>query len=105
LWTTIVVNHQLRLRVDRVLPVGEGELEQLRLRDRLRRARLNAEVTVDAAQIVDLVDESVPLAWAHRVVGDVVLPAHVDASRRAHAGTELAPDALLHAVLVAIEDV
>ena len=31
--------------------------------------------------------------------------AHVDAPRRAHAGAELAADALLHAVLVAVEDV
>src|SRR6202034_1080490 len=39
------------------------------------------------------------------MVGRVVEPAHVDAVGGAHAGTELAADALLHAVLVAAEDV
>src|SRR5262249_52543012 len=81
------------------------ELEQLRLGDRLRRARLDAQVAVDAPQVVDLVDEAVALARADRTIGRVVGAAHVDALRRAHARAELAADALLHAVLVAIEDV
>ena len=85
--------------------VGEGELEQLRLGDGLGGAGLDAEVAVDAAQVVDLVDEAVALAGADRVVGRVVLAAHVDAPGRAHAGAQLAADALLHAVLVPVEDV
>ena len=60
---------------------------------------------MDAAQVVDLVDEAVALARRDRRVGRVVGAAHVDALRRAHARAELAADALLHAVLVAIEDV
>ena len=96
---------ELTLRVDRVLAVRERELEQLRLGDRLGRARLDAQVAVDAAQVVDLVDEAVALARRHRGVGRVVGAAHVDALRRAHARAQLAPDALLHPVLVAVEDV
>src|SRR5688500_5305271 len=53
---TVVADQQLVLGVDRVLPVLERELEQLRLGDRLRRACLHAQVAVDAAQEVDLVD-------------------------------------------------
>ena len=101
----VVVDQQLSLGVDGVLATREGELEQLRLGDRLRRARLDAEVAVDAPQVVDLVHEAVTLARRHRRVGRVVGAAHVDALRRAHAGAQLAADALLHAVLVAIEDV
>ena len=96
---------QLGLRVDRVLPVGERELEELRLGDGLGGAGLHAEVAVDAAQVVDLVDEAVALAGRHRVVGRVVGAADVDAPGRAHAGAQLAADALLHAVLVPVEDV
>src|SRR5690606_1898520 len=47
----------------------------------------------------------VALARRGRVLGVVVGAAHVDAVGRAHAGAQLAADALLHAVLVAVEDV
>jgi hypothetical protein len=101
----VVVDDQLVLGVDRVGAVGERELEQLRLGDRLGRARLHAEIAVDAAQIVDLVDEAVALAGRDRIVDRVVGAPHVDALGRAHARAQLAADALLHPVLVAIEDV
>jgi hypothetical protein len=102
---TFVVDEQLVLRVDRVVAIGERELELLRLGDCLGRARLDAHVAVDAAEIVDLVHESVPLSGSDGRIGRVVGAAHVDAPRRAHARAQLAADALLHAVLVAVEDV
>ena len=101
----VVVDDQLVLGVDRVAPVGEAELEQLALGDGLGRAGLDAHVAVDAAQVVDLVDEAEALARRRRVGRVVVGAAHVDALGRADAGTQLAADALLHAVLVAVEDV
>ena len=60
----VVVDEQLVLGVDRVLAVGERELEQLGLGDGLGRAGLDAQVAVDAPQVVDLVDEAVALARA-----------------------------------------
>src|SRR5436190_18138203 len=87
------------------MAVRERELEELRLGDRIGRARLDAQVTVDATEIVDLVDEAVALTGAHGRVDGVVLAAHVDATGRAHARAQLASDALLHAVLVAVQDV
>ena len=102
---TVVVDDELGLRVDGVLAVRERELEELGLRDGLGRAGLHAQVAVDAAEVVDLVDEAVALAGRHGVVGRVVGAAHVDAPGRAHTGAQLAADALLHAVLVAVEDV
>src|SRR5262249_36289297 len=69
------------------------------------RARFDTQVAVDATQIVDLVDVAVALARRHGIVDGIVGAAHVDALRRAHAGAELAADALLHAVLVTVEDV
>ena len=101
----VVADEQLVLGVDRVGAVRERELEQLRLGDRLGRARLDAQVAVDAAEVVDLVDEAVPLTRRDRIVDRVVGAADVDATRRAHARAQLAADALLHAVLVAVEDV
>src|SRR5205823_1422834 len=58
LGAALVVDQELFFGVDGVLTVGEGELEQLRLGDRLGRTRLDAHVAVDAAQVVDLVDET-----------------------------------------------
>jgi hypothetical protein len=60
---------------------------------------------VDAAEVVDLVDEAVALARRRGVVGIVVLAAHVDALGGADTRAQLAADALLHAVLVPVEDV
>jgi hypothetical protein len=57
----LVVDQQLVLGVDGVGPVRERELEQLRLGDRLGRARFHTEIAVDAPQVVDLVDEAVAL--------------------------------------------
>src|SRR5690606_15436314 len=73
--------------------------------DRLGRAGLDAEVAVDAPPVVDLVDVAVPLPRRHRGVRGVVGAAHVDAAGRADARAQLAPDAPLHAVLVAVEGV
>ena len=77
----VVTDEQLVLGVDRIAAVRERELEELRLGDRLRGARLDAQVAVDAAQVVDLVDVSVALAGRHRVVDRVVRAADVDAPR------------------------
>src|SRR4029077_16265631 len=57
-----------------------------------------------AAEKVDLVDEPVALAGSDRRLGRVVGSAYIDASGRAGAGAQLTTDALLHAVLVAVED-
>src|SRR5207247_9374497 len=64
---------------------------------------LDAETAHDAAQVVDLVVLRVPLAWTHRLVGIVVFPLDPDRIRRARVGAELAPDALLEPVLVAVQ--
>src|SRR5690606_40895807 len=66
--------------------VREGELEQMGHRDRFRRARLDAQGAEDTAQEVDLVDEPVPLAGRHRVVGRVVGAPDVDAAGGAGTG-------------------
>src|SRR5205807_5213047 len=57
----LVVHEEFVAGVHGVSPVGEGELEELGLGDRLRGAGLHTEVAVDAAQVVDLVDEAVAL--------------------------------------------
>src|SRR5262249_23764721 len=101
----VVTDQQLVLGVDGVGAVGERELEELALGDRFGRARLDAQVAVDAPQVIDLVDEAVALPRRDRIVDRVVGAAHVDALRGTDARAQLAPDALLHAVLVPVEDV
>ena len=101
----VVVDQQLLFGVDGVAAVGERELHELRLGDGLGRARLDAEVAVDAPQEVDLVDVAVALPGGDRVVGRVVESADIDAVGRTHPRAELAADALLHPVLVTVEDV
>src|SRR5690606_10532278 len=98
-------HQQLLFGEDGVLAVGGRELEQLGHGDRLGGARFDAQPAEYAPEHVDLVDEPVPLAGRDRVLGIVVLAPDVDATGRARAGTQLTPDALLHAVGVAIEDV
>ena len=98
-----VVDNQLSLGVNGVVAVGEGELEQLGLGYRFGRAGFDAEVAVDAAQEIDLVHETITLPGRHRRIRRVVCPPHVYAPGRAHTGTELATDALLHTVFVAVE--
>ena len=100
----VVADDEFVLGVDGVGPAGERELEHLRLGDGLGGAGLDAEIAVDAAQVVDLVDEAVALARRDRRLGVVLGTAHVDAAGGTHTGAELATDALLHAVLVAVQD-
>ncbi len=60
---------------------------------------------MDASQVVDLVDVAVAFARRLRIIRRVVGAPHIDASGRAHTGAQFAADALLHTVLIAVEDV
>ena len=68
-----------------------------------RRAGLDAHAAEDAAQVVDLVDATVTLAG--RILGaeNVGGRLDVDGVGRAGPGAQLAPDALLQAVVVAVK--
>ena len=96
---------QALLGPDRVLARGERHLVVARERERARRAGLDAEAAHDAAQVVDLVVLRVPLPGADRVLGVVVLALDPDRVGRARVRAELAPDALLQAVVVAVQQV
>src|SRR5438045_3447141 len=54
---------QLLFREDEVGPVVVGQFVLVAHRQRTGRARLDAQATQDAAQVVDLVDATVTLAW------------------------------------------
>ena len=58
---------------------------------------------MNAAQIVDLIDPAEALTWGCRVIGVIVGTTHMDAFGWAHCCTQFTTDALLHAVLIAIE--
>jgi len=55
-------DEQFVLGVNRVFAIGERELEEFGLGDCFSGARLDAQVTVNAAQVVDLVDPAEALA-------------------------------------------
>ena len=96
---------ELLLRVDHRAPRLARELEEGRHGDRVRRARLDAQPAEDAPEHVDLVDGGVPLAGRDRVLRVVLGPPHEDRVGRTRARAQLAADALLQAVVVAVEDV
>jgi hypothetical protein len=89
------------------------ELVLVAHRQRSRRARLDAQSAEDAAQVVDLVDAAVALArgktlapgavFSRRI--DIVRTFDVDGVCRTCPGTQLAADALLETVGVAVEQV
>ena len=60
---------------------------------------------MDAAQVVDLVDPAKALAWRSWIIRVVVGATNVNALCWADRCTQLAADALLHAVFVAVEHV
>ncbi|CDZ89639.1 hypothetical protein RHRU231_520018 [Rhodococcus ruber] len=91
------------LVVDQVGPVVVGHLVLVGHGQRPRRAGLDAQTASDAAQVVDLVDASVALPRRVSPVVGVVRALDVDGVGGARPGTQLAPDALLEPVGVAVE--
>ena len=93
------------LLVDELLAAVVGELVLVAHRQRARRARLDAQSAEDAAQVVDLVDAAVALAGREALLLGVVRALDVDRVGRAGPGAQLAADALLETVGVAVEQV
>ena len=58
---------------------------------------------MDAAQVIDFVDETKAFPRRGWVFDIVVSTTHVDAFRRAHSRTQFASNALFHAIGIAIE--
>ena len=103
-------SEQLVLGEDQLAAVVVGELVEVGHRERPGRAGLDAQPAEDAAQVVDLVDATVALAGrvaarAALVDGGVVVVGALDEDRvgRAGPGAQLAADALLEPVGVAVE--
>src|SRR5439155_5138551 len=96
---------ELPLLEDRLLASLERHLVVAGERERSRWACLDAEAAHDATQVVDLVDGRVSLARRHPVGRGVVGPLDVDRVGGAGPRAELAPDALLQAVLMAVQQV
>jgi hypothetical protein len=91
-------HEQLLLGPDQVFPAVVGDLVLVGHGQRAGRARLDPHAAQDAAQVVDLVDGSVPLARGEPAVGRVVPALDVDGVRRAGPGAQLAADAFLQPV-------
>src|SRR5690606_3755448 len=94
---------EVLLLVDEALTGGAGELVVVAHGQRPRGAGLDAVPAEDAALVVDLVDAAVALPGGVLGVGAVVGALDEDRVRRARPGAQLAADALLQAVRVAVE--
>src|SRR4051794_38058876 len=101
---------QLVLREDQVLTAVVCQLVLVAHRQGARRARLDAQAAEDAAEVVDLVDAAIALARAEAALATlvergVVVVGTLDEDRVGRAGprAQLAADALLEAVRVAVE--
>jgi hypothetical protein len=99
----VVIDDEFGLGVNRVGPVGERELEHLGLSNGLGRTCFDAQVAVNAAEIVDLVDVPVTLTRANGVVHGVIESTDVDAVGGTDTGTEFTADALLKTIGVTVE--
>jgi hypothetical protein len=97
------IDEQHVLRPDQVVAVTGADLVVVGHRQRTRRAGLDAQPAQDAAVVVDLVVDGVALTGRVALLGGVVLALHVDGVRRAGPRAQLAADALLEAVVVAVE--
>src|SRR5215470_9712344 len=94
---------QLLLGPDQALPVVVGELVVVGHGQGPGGAGFHAQPAQDAAQVVDLVDDAVPLArrvaLARRVIGAL----HVDGVGGAGPGAQLTADALLQPIRPAVQ--
>src|SRR6185436_15950631 len=90
---------------DQVLPVVPGQLVLVAHGQRTGRAGLDAQAAEDAPGVVDLVDRRVPHTGREPLVLGVGRALDVDRVGRAGPGAQLAADALLEPVRVAVEDV
>ena len=94
---------QFVLAVDQVAAVVVGHLVVGGHGQRAGRAGLDAQSAADATQIIDLIDLPVALAGGVALIGGVVGSLDVDGVGRAGPRAQLAADALLQAVGVAVE--
>src|SRR5207247_9101503 len=96
---------ELLLGPDRFLARVERQLVVAREGEGPRGARLHTQAAHDAAQVVDLVVLRVPLPRRHGILRVVVGAFDPDGVGRTRVGAQLAPDALLQAVRVAVQAV
>src|SRR3954471_3649472 len=94
---------QVLLLVDEGLTAGVGQLVLVGHGERPGRAGLDAQTAEDAAQVVDLVDASVPLARREPAALGVVRALDVDRVRRTRPRAQLTADALLQPVRPAVQ--
>src|SRR5207342_2260244 len=94
---------QIRFLIDQLLAGVVGELEFVGHRQRPGRTGLDAQSAQDAAQVVDLVDAAVTLAWRIPRLLGVLRSLDVDRVGRAGPGAQLAPDTFLQSIWPAIQ--
>ena len=72
-------------------------------RERASWAGFNAQTTEDAAQVIDLIHAAIALTWGEALFLGVLRTLDEDRIRRTGPGAQLAPDALLQTVWVAVQ--
>ena len=90
---------------DHGIDVVGGELESVAVGDRVRGAGFDAVSAKNAARIIDIVDAGVAFGGGDAIGFAIFGGFDIDAARGASCGTKKAGDALLEAILVALQNV
>ena len=91
------------LAIDQVGGIEGGDLKSVPVRDRIRRARLDAVSAKNAPVVIDVVDLGVTFGAAHPVLGCVLRCLDIDAIRGAGGCAKKAGHALFQTALVALQ--
>src|SRR3954471_9346078 len=95
---------QLLFPINQICSVKSCQFKSMSVRNRIGRACLNAVSAKNAAIVVNVVNLGVTLGAAHPFLGRVLCCLDIDAIGRAVRCTKKTGDALLQAILIALQD-
>jgi hypothetical protein len=96
---------ELFFAIDHGIDVVGGELESMTVRDRVGGASFDAVSAKNAARIIDIVDSGVAFGGGDAICFGIFGGLDIDAARGTGCGAKKAGDALLEAVLIALQNV
>ena len=96
---------ELFFAIDHGIDVVGGELESMTMRDRVSGAGFDAISAKNATRIIDIVDGGVAFGGGDAICFGIFGGLDIDAARGTGCGAKKAGDALLEAILIALQHV
>ena len=96
---------ELFFAIDHGIDVVGGELESMTMSDRVCGASFDAVSAKNAARIIDIVDSGVAFGGGDAICFGIFGGLDIDAAGGTGCGTQKASDALLEAILIALQHV